>query len=600
LLNTIPPQHPLTTVIHTAGINFGLAVADTTPADLEHAAAAKAVGASHLHDLLQNHDTLKHFVLFSSGASAWGGAGHGAYAAANAYLDALAVHRQTQGLPATSIAWGAWDGEGMSADESTHTYLRSRGLSPMDPELALAALEQTLSARPRMNTVIADIDWATFAPIFTSQRPSPLIGDIPEVRRTLEPIPADAPAVASAGSQKTTEHSLRSRLDHQSPTERHHTLLKLIRSHAAAVLGRTGAEDIAADRPFKELGFNSLGSVQLRNQLAASVDVSLAPTLVFDYPTPAALARHLEEALLGTRAEAERAEPCLSAPASADRVDEPIAIVGMACRYPGGAVTPEALWDLLISGTDAIGEFPTDRAWDIDRLYDPDPDHPGTCYTRQGGFLYDAGDFDPEFFGISPREALVMDPQQRLLLEASWKAFEDGGIDPASLRGSRTGVFTGINVQDYAAHVRFAPEEAAGYALTGSSGSVASGRIAYTYGLEGPAVSVDTACSSSLVALHLAGQALRAGECSLALVGGVMVMSTPATFVEFSRQRGLAPDGRCKAFSAAADGTGWGEGVGMLLVERLSDARRNGHHVLALVRGSAINQDGASNGLTAP
>nr|WP_053161338.1 type I polyketide synthase [Streptomyces caatingaensis] len=600
LLNTIPPQHPLTTIIHTAGVNFGLAVADTTLHDLERAAAAKAVGASHLHELLQDYDSLEHFVLFSSGASAWGGAGHGAYATANAYLDALALHRQAQGLPATSIAWGAWDGAGMSADESTRTYLRSRGLSPMAPKLALAAFEHVLSTHPQQNTVIADIDWATFAPIFTSQRPSPLISDIPEVRRALGPTPADAAPASSATPQEATEHTLRSRLERQSPAERHQTLLKLVNSRAAAVLGRADANGIEAERPFKELGFNSLGSVELRNQLVSSVDVPLAPTLVFDYPTPSALARHLEVALLGTEFDTERAEPVPKVPASADQVEEPIAIVGMACRYPGGAVSPEALWDLLITGTDAISEFPTDRAWDIDRLYNPDPDHAGTCYTRHGGFLYDAGHFDAEFFGISPREALVMDPQQRLLLEASWEAFEDGGIDPASLRGSRTGVFTGINVQDYAAHVRFAPEEAAGYALTGSSGSVASGRIAYTYGLEGPAVSVDTACSSSLVALHIAGQALHSGECSLALVGGVMVMSTPATFVEFSRQGGLARDGRCKAFSAAADGTGWGEGVGMLLMERLSDARRNGHRVLAVVRGSAINQDGASNGLTAP
>ncbi|WP_191500013.1 beta-ketoacyl synthase N-terminal-like domain-containing protein, partial [Mycobacterium simulans] len=385
--------------------------------------------------------------------------------------------------------------------------------------------------------------------------------------------------------------TLTARLAGQTPEQQLHTLTKLVCEATAAVLAHPDPGALDVQRPFQELGIDSLTALELRNTLTAHTGLTLPATLTFDHPNPAAVVAYLVTLLGQTTVVTRRAT---RAP---ERTTEPVAVVGMACRFPGGVDSPARLWDLLSGGIDAMGGFPTDRGWDLAGLFDPDPDAVGKTYTRYGGFVADAAGFDIEFFGISAREALAMDPQQRVLAEVCWEALENARIDPAGLAGSDTGVFTGAWSQLYGGA---GSESAEGYALTGTATSVVSGRVAYLLGLQGPAITVDTACSSSLVATHLACQSLRNGETSLALAGGVTIMTTPAAFTEFARQRGLAPDGRCKAFSAAADGTGWGEGAAVLVLGRLGDARRNGHSVLAVIAGSAVNQDGASNGLSAP
>ncbi|MBB4788375.1 SDR family NAD(P)-dependent oxidoreductase [Streptomyces rapamycinicus NRRL 5491] len=416
--------------------------------------------------------------------------------------------------------------------------------------------------------------------------------------------PADAGSVDDQlpGLAELSEETgtLTARLRGESAQEQERILLETVRQETAGVLGHPSLDAIEPDMVFNQIGFDSATAVQLRNRLNALTDRTLPTTLLFDYPTPLILADFLRDELIGDTAAQAPEEAVGPTSASVAVSTEPVAIVGMACRLPGAVTTPEELWELVLQGRDGISDFPVNRGWDLENLFDPDPDHPGTSYAHQGGFLHDAGEFDAGFFGISPREALAVDPQQRLMLETSWEALERAGIDPTTLRGKDVGVFSGVTYHNYGSGVEPVPAELEGMLGLGASASVLSGRVSYALGFEGPSVAVDTACSSSLVALHLAAQALRAGECSIALAGGVTVMPTPGIFIAFSRQRGMSIDGRCKSFAASADGTGWAEGVGVLALERLSDAERNGHRVLAVVRGSAVNQDGASNGLTAP
>nr|AAM54075.1 polyketide synthase [Actinosynnema pretiosum subsp. auranticum] len=557
---------PLTAVVHTAGALDDALLADQDAARVDAVLRPKLDGALLLDELTRDAD-LAAFVLFSSAAGTLGNAGQANYAAANAALDALAARRRSAGLPATSIAWGHWE----------HTSALTAGLTAAD--LARGARHgagslTTTEALALLDAALASPEPAVLAAALDPRRAAevpPLLRDLAGPRRAVA-------AQAVAGADRP--------------------LIDVVRAHTATVLGHRDASAVDANRAFKELGVDSLTAVELRNRLAAATGLALAATSVFDHPTPALLTAHLL-AELGHAPAAGTTAPPATAAVTAD-AGEPIAIVSMACRFPGDVSSPEDLWDLVAGGGDALTPFPADRGWDLAALFAPDPDRAGRSHAREGGFLADVAGFDADLFGISPREAIGTDPQQRLLLEVAWELFERAGIAPDSLRGTDTGVFAGVIAHGYPVLPAHSDQGLEGHRVTGVSGSVVSGRVAYAFGLQGPAMTVDTACSSSLVGVHLAVRALRGGECSLALAGGVTVLSTPDLFVDFSRQRGLAADGRCKAFGAGADGTGFGEGVGLVLLERLWDARRNGRRVLGLVRGSAVNSDGASNGLTAP
>ncbi|WP_394840511.1 type I polyketide synthase [Pendulispora brunnea] len=578
LISGITAERPLTAVFHAAGVLDDALTAHLTPEQAERVLRPKVDGAWHLYEATKRAQ-LSAFVLFSSAAGTLGSAGQANYAGANAFLDALSEYLQARGVPAKSLAWGFWEprGFGMTAHlgAADRARMKREGVAALSPAQGLALLDRAL-ARPETVLVPAALDLASM-----------------RARRTRRPT-----ALASTENRPRAEASaLRARLATLSETERRSALLDLVRAEAAAVLRMASAEQVPPDRPLRDLGLGSLTAVELRNRLSARSETNLPATLAFDHPTPRSIAE-----MLMRRAFVELTQETHAHPPAARQTahDEPIAIVSMACRYPGGVDSPSKLWELLSEERDAIGPFPEGRGWDLERLYDPDPDAPGKSVTRHGGFLYDADRFDPAVFGISPREAERIDPQHRLLLECAWEALERAGMAPQSLEGTATGVFVGLVYGDYGGRLLSRLELFDGYIATGSFGSVGSGRIAYTLGLKGPAVTVDTACSSSLVSVHLACASLRAGECDLALAGGATVMATPMAFIEFSRQRGMAPDSRCKAFGAGADGIGAAEGCGVLVLKRLSDAERDGDRVQAVIRGSAVNQDGRSQGLTAP
>ncbi|WP_457810512.1 type I polyketide synthase, partial [Streptomyces albidoflavus] len=587
-------------VVHAAGVLDDVVVEGLSRERLEGVLAAKVVGGWNLHEVMA--DSEGPFVLFSSAAGVLGAAGQASYAAGNAFLDGLAAFRRARGLSGVSAAWGLWEQRSAMTgglERADLARMRRMGVLPMSTEDGLRLLD-TAEQSPESAVLAARLDVRSLTAGDAADHP--LLRSL--ARKTTAPRRRRLTDADPGTADRAT--ALRDSLLRQPPEGRRATLLDLVRAQVTTVLGHADAGAIEPGRAFKDLGLDSLTAVDLRNRLGALTGLRLSATLAFDHPTCSALAGHLLGEIFG--ADALEADHTAAAAPGRDGQDafgtptseDPIAIVGMACRYPGGVATPEDLWRLVDSGGDAIGPLPAGRGWDLDALYDPDPDTPGRAYVREGGFLHDAGRFDAEFFGISPVEALATDPQQRLLLETGWEAVERAGIVPATLRGSRTGVFVGSHYQEYGPRLHHAGQGAEGHLITGTAGSVVSGRIAYVLGLEGPAVTVDTACSSSLVALHMAVRALRAGECDLALAGGVAVMPGPGALMGFSRQRGLAPDGRCKPFAEAADGTSLAEGAGVLLVERLSDARRSGHRVIALVRGTATNQDGASNGLSAP
>ncbi len=579
---------PLRGLIHAAGVlEDGVLLQQNWPR-FAKVFAPKVSGAWNLHTATLGM-TLDFFVLFSSTSALLGAAGQGNYAAANAFLDGLAHYRRALGLPAMSVAWGPWAEVGMAASlgSKEQQRLASQGMGTIAPSQGLRILEELLG-RDEAQIGVLPVHWRKFLAQFAP-------GKIPPVLRAIAGETASRPVEKAAAPVATNE--FQQRLQAAQPAERPGLMVAHVRALVGRVLGLHSPEAIGLQQPLQELGMDSLMAVELRNAIGNAVGRELPATLLYDYPTVKALADFLLEKVFVFRAAPAPAKVESKAAAA----DEPIAIIGLGCRFPGGVDDAASFWQLLQEGREGVSEVPPER-WNIDEYYDPNPEAPGKMYVRKGGFLREVDKFDARFFSITPREAVSMDPQQRLLLEVTWEALEHAGLVPETLMGSLTGVFVGISGTDYSQLLlkRLDAASIDAYAGTGNAFSVASGRLSYTFGLQGPSLAVDTACSSSLVSVHLACNSLRRGECDLALAGGVNLILTPEATINFSRARMLAPDGRCKTFDAAADGYVRGEGCGMIVLKRLSQAQADGDNILAIIRGSAVNQDGRSNGLTAP
>ena len=580
VLAAIPAAYPLRGVVHAAGVLADGLLANQTAESIAHVLSPKLQGTWNLHALTQGAD-LALFVLFSSAAGTLGSAGQGGYAAASAFVDALAAHRRARGQVAQSLAFGPWAEAGMAArlPELHKERLAQRGLRSLSTDQGVALLAAAL-ARPEAQLLLAALDLAAL------NRDRSARGTA--LWETLIPAPRLQPGAGSATSWAKELLALPS-------AQRLPALIERVQKEVARVLALSSIQAVPAERPFQELGLDSLMAVELRNLLGQRAGLALPATLVFDHPTPHAVAVYLLAKLLDLAAAAPTIPP-IAAPLGND---EAIAVVGIGCRFPGGVNSPESFWQLLEAGRDAITEVPKTR-WDIDAWYDADPEAVGKMNTRWGGFLPELERFDPMFFGITPREAPSIDPQERLLLETAWEAVERSGLTREQLMGSATGVYVGLCGTEYQTRNLADAARIDAYSLLGTAHSTMVGRLSYFLGLQGPNLPVDTACSSSLVAVHLACQALRQGECERALAGGVNVVLDPQGSVYFTRVRAMSPTGRCHTFSADADGYVRAEGAGMVVLERLSVARQKGHPILAVIRGTAINQDGRSNGPTAP
>jgi acyl transferase domain-containing protein/D-arabinose 1-dehydrogenase-like Zn-dependent alcohol dehydrogenase/acyl carrier protein len=582
LLTTVQNEMPaLAGIVHAAGAIGTTPVSNLDDAEVDRVFAGKVWGAWHLSEAAADLQ-LDFFISTSSIASVWGGFGQTAYGAANAYLDGLAWRLREKGIPGISVNFGPWSA-GM-ADAESRARLDQRGVATLSPTDALAGLADVVASSSAQG-VVARIDWARFVPLYQQAGRRAFLAELERE------VPDTAPAVTPSGKTELVEQLT------AAPVQQRKRLLTDYLRDAVAEVTRVDSAEIREGAGFFDLGMDSLMAVELRRRIEQGVGREIPITLVMDHPRLSDVADYLLGEVLGLSDQAKSG----SAPASAvtSRTDEPIAIVAVSCRFPG-APNPEAFWDILSGGVDAIREVPEDR-FDIDEFYDPDPETPGKTYTRFGGFLDGIDGFDPEFFGISPREAVWIEPQQRLMLEMVWEGLERAGYSPAALRGSRTGIFAGVAANEYAHLLSSEPiDKIEPYFITGNALNAISGRVAFALGFEGPAMAVDTACSSALVAVHQACQALHSGDCDLALAGGVNVLLSPVTTIAASRARMLSPVGRCKTFDASADGYVRSEGCGILVLKRLSDAVRDGDRVQAVIPGSAVNQDGASSGLTVP